>query len=241
MNTDDNKNNPSGHRKRLKERFIDDKENSFSDSQLLELLLHYSIPRKDTAQIAAKALTHFGSIESLLNAPVEQIVEVSGMGQNTAILIELINRLKSRSAKSMRTEIYINSISDAVDFINTIKFNHNFENFYIIGLSKDYELLKTKLLSTGNSMNTQFNLKDIIRFAVSCDANYIILTHNHPDGNFKPSKEDIELTNLCASYLKKIEVHLIDHIITSETGFFSFAIQLPTDGSINGYRQKQNT
>lgn len=157
MNTDCKKPDATGHRKRLKEKFINDAENSFSDKQLLELLLHFSVPRRDTAKTAQNALEQFGNLDALFGAPFSEITKVPGLGQNSAVLIKLVNRLKNRTDASQKNYAPIKNVTHAVSYIKNIPSDEEAEYFYILGLNENYELLKTQLLSKGSPISAAFS------------------------------------------------------------------------------------
>ena len=237
MDKEKDKTDPAGHRQRLKEQFLRDKV-SLSDLKLLELLLHYSIPRRDTVQTAKNALEKFGSIEALLGASWEDILEIPGFGVNSAVLIQLIQLLKGKTLINKRSHKFIKNTSDAVKYINTLQFDWAIESFYIIGLNEEYEVIDQKLLSSGSPVSTSFSLKDILKFALTDEISYVILTHNHNGNCVKPSKEDIDLTNLCTSYLNDLEVNLIDHIIIGNNKYFSFAVHKLNDLQASEYARE---
>lgn len=230
MNNDLKRPLNTGHRKRLKEKFINDSR-SFSDLDLLELLLHYSIARKDTAEIAKTALSEFGSLKYLINASFSEITKINGLGENSAVLIKLINRLDIETNNSSSSNICIENIRDALNYIKKLPFNKNAECLYAVGLNNNYELTGIKLLAEGTSISVIFSVKDVLKFAVQSSSDYVILAHNHIKGKVNPSKEDIELTDKCASYLGDIDIRLIDHIIVNESESFSFAVNNLTDSA----------
>ncbi|MDD4842823.1 MAG: DNA repair protein RadC [Anaerotignum sp.] len=213
----------SGHRERMRQRFLQEGGEGFHDHELLELLLYYAVPRGDTNPLAHKLIKEFGSLPTLVEAEPVDISNLCSVGQSTAILISLQKELSRRCMQARwRDRPMINSLSRAVDYCKALMAYKNREYFYVICLDNKRRLINTVQIAEGTVNSAAIHPRIVIQAALKLQASAVIFTHNHPGGTSKPTFEDIETTTKLWRLLYAIEVQLIDHIIVADGTTFSF-------------------
>lgn len=212
------------HRKRMREKFLNAGLASFADHEILELLLFYAIPYKDTNPLAHKLINKFGSFEDVFAASVDELVEVDGISENSATLIKLIPdlicTLSKRNTKKCTT---INGFSTAIEFCKNLYKGETHEQVYVICLDRKNEVKATKMISSGNSTSAVVDNKLLTKFILQKNVDRVIITHNHPIGNAKPSTEDILFTRKLISAFTPLDIEIVDHVIIAQNDAISFA------------------
>lgn len=211
-----------GHRERMKSRFIQAGPDGFNDHNLLEMLLFYALPRKDTNELAHDILNHFGSLTAVLEADIEQLKEVKGVGDNVATLIKLAPALAKRylEEKSMPKSI-INSTAAAGEYLVAKYMYETNEISYALLLNSSNGLIACKQISRGIVNATELGVRMLVETAIKSNASSVIISHNHPDGLPLPSKEDEHCTRTVAKALELVNIKLLDHIIVAGKEFQS--------------------
>lgn len=211
-----------GHRKRLRQRFVEEGLDHFTDVQVLELLLFYCIARQDTNPIAHRLLEHFGSLSRVLEAPVAELCKVEGVGENTAIFLRLVTQtgsfyLKDRAAQTK----VLPTLESCAQFLQPYFYGQNVETVYLICLDAKCKLLCCKKMSQGNVNSTEISIRKIVETALTANASSVLLAHNHPGGIAIPSYADIHTTMNVASALQAVDVHFIDHLVICDDDYVS--------------------
>ncbi len=214
----------TGHRDRLRTRFLSNGLDTFQDHEVLELLLFYALPRKDTNELARILLQHFGSISAVLDAPLSELKEVGGIGENAAILLHLIAPL-SRRYQLSRSEkgICLTTTQACGDFLMPYFFGATEEMVYILCMDAKCKVLTCRLLHTGSVNSAAVPLRKAAEIAIGCNASSVVLAHNHPSGLALPSHADISTTLQLKTTLEALDIKLIDHIVVAENDFVSMA------------------
>ena len=213
-----------GHRERLKSRFLEQGLEGFNELNTLELLLFYAIPRKDTNVLAHRLIEHFGSLEAVFDASVQQLTEVEGIGENAALLISLVPELNKRCAiDSTREMKWIRSTSDAGKYLVPRLMHEKDEKALLVCLDSTGRIISTTELNRGVVNEVELNVRKIVETALRQRASKVILAHNHPDGVALPSREDELTTRMVLSALKLVDIVLMDHIVVSKNDYVSFA------------------
>lgn len=216
------KNLHMGHRKRVKDRFQNEGIDSFNDHQVLEFLLFYSIPMKDTNELAHRMIQEFGSLSGVFEANSKDICNKCGVSENTAILISLVPSLARRYFKGKWGEkIVLSSASKAGEYSVSLFVGRQYENFYIICLDSQNRINHSALVHEGSISEVPVYPRIIVELALRHQAHSIILAHNHPGGSLTPSQEDISITNTIVSVLESIDIKVRDHIIVSGDKYIS--------------------
>ena len=213
-----------GHRARLRQRFLQGGPGALQDYELLELLLTFAIPQADVKPLAKQLIAHFGSLSRVLDAPPEALMEVHGVREYSAVLIRLV---KAFAEGYLREEILarskISSLSALVDYCRTAMGGLMDEQFRVIFLNSQNEIIAEEVVQEGTVNQTVVYPRKVLELALKHKATGLILVHNHPSGNLTPSAADLELTRslVKASHALNLTVH--DHLIISRHGYFSLA------------------
>ena len=203
-----------GHRERLRDKFLKDPK-ALAQHELLELLLFYALPRRNTNETAHELINTFGSIKDLLDADVNNIAAVPGMGKISSILIKVCAEMNSRYAIAEDTRPKLDTFSALSDYLVKLFVGTNKEISYLLALSNSCRLIAAEILSEGAVSGTEITTYKISRICGRTDAASIVLAHNHPDGSPEPSREDIFATHILAKFCSQIKVNLIDHFVVA--------------------------
>ena len=193
------------------------------DYELLELLLTFSIPRRDVKPIAKKLISKFGSLSGVLDADQKELESINGVGSMSASLIRLVKELYCTYLAENMMERDVLSSPDAVINFSRVKLSGlPNEAFMVIYINVKNEVIDYTLLQEGTLDNVTVYPRRIIESALSHHASGVILVHNHPSGNPVPSKEDKLLTKEITDAAYALDIRVLDHLIVGKDGYFSF-------------------
>ncbi len=201
-----------GHRGRLKEQFCNAK-GSLNDHQLLELLLFYAIPQKDTNPLAHTLINTFGSLERVFNAHFDDLKRIKGMGYSSALLISLVSELSRRMFFQNDKRVELTNAENAIRYCIPLLCNEKHEVAYAIALNSNLSAIHAEKISEGTITATPLSARSVMDVAVRHNATKVILCHNHPSGSLLPSPEDERVTEYIENALSMFDVHICDHII----------------------------
>lgn len=219
-----NKNIHDGHRRRVKSRYLSEGLDGFQDHEILEFLLFYCIPMKDTNELAHKMIREFGSLAGLFDSDPVEISKRGGVSENTAILISLIPSLVRRYFKAKwGDKPILSSSSKAGEYAVSLFAGRNYEAFFVFCLDSQSRLNHATLVHEGTINEVQVYPRLVVETALRHKAHSVILAHNHPGGILDPSKADIEVTKRVMIALEAISIDVMDHIIVAEDNYVSFA------------------
>lgn len=216
----------AGHRERVRKRFINDGNlDSFEQHQVLELLLFYAIPRRDTNEIAHKILQEFGSLHTLMNAKPHDIMKRCKLSESTAVLISSIPHIARKFLNSawQGEKIKMDNFSIVSSYLESLLVGIPFECFYILCLDTHKNLKKASKISDGNVNSSPVYIDRVVSEALLYNSSYVIIGHNHPGGMMKPSANDIEITHKIINAFAPLNIVVLDHIIVCGVGNYSFA------------------
>ncbi|MDD4493423.1 MAG: DNA repair protein RadC [Eubacteriales bacterium] len=214
----------TGHRNRIKNRYRLNGLDSFEDHEVLELLLFYSIPMKDTNHLAHKMLSEYGSLASLFEADPVDIQKKCGVTENTALLVSLIPSLARRYFnRKWGTKPVLDSSYKAGKYSTTLFTGRVYEAFYAICLDSQNRVNYPVLVHKGTLNEAPVYPRLIVEAALRHQANSVILAHNHPGGSMQPSTADVDVTRKIKAALEVISVKVNDHIIVAGENYVSFA------------------
>ena len=214
-----------GHRQRLRMRYLSDEGRSMPDYELLELILTYAIPRKDVKPMAKSLIRQYGSLANVLTTPANELISVSGLSANVAVLCSLMhtssNKICWENLENKDAETIANK-SELVEFCRTKIGYDSQEKVLVIYLNSKQEIINQDIENSGTSTAVIISQKDIGRKALLSNASHVIIAHNHPSGDCTPSRADIEMTQRLFDTLNHLNITLIDHIIISKKEYYSF-------------------
>ena len=211
-----------GHRQRLRARFIEYGMESFTDIEALELLLFYAVPRRDTNALAHALLEHFGSYRAVMEADLDALEKVPGIGANAAVLIKLVAAHGTRYQVALRSTIRrIGSVEDAGAYLRPFFAYAKRELVYLMCLDARQTVIRCHLLAEGASGQVNMAARDVAELALSDKAVSVILAHNHPSGIALPSDSDIATTKHLQQVLSLVGVEVADHLIFADDEFVS--------------------
>lgn len=203
-----------GHRSRLKSQFLQNGLEGLTDIQKIELMLFFAIPQKDTNPLAHNLINHFGSLKKVLDAEYSELITISGIKENAALLITLIKSFKNYYFKpECNDSENLNSTIGAIEYAKKLFYGSTIEEFYVICLSKDGKPVNYSLISRGTLDEVNIQIRTVTQVALDNKVNRIIICHNHPAGPARMSDEDYSITYsiVCSCVLNSIDV--LDHII----------------------------
>ncbi len=213
-----------GHRGRLRQQFLNGGLDSFSDIQVLELLLTYSITRKDVNPLAHTLLERFGSLSGVLDAPVPELQKVEGVGESTAVLLHLMPQLLRRyHLDQNRSTLIIDTTEKAGTYLENFFFGVRQECVYLLCLDAKCKILDCRMLFEGSINTVEISVRKVVETALYRGATSVILAHNHVSGIALPSREDEDTTRAVYAALQTVNILLADHIIIADGDFVSMA------------------
>ncbi len=212
----------TGHRKRMLASYLRTGLEGFSDVETLEFLLGYAISRCDVNPIAHALLQEFGDLSRVLNAPVQQLVKVPGVGERTAALIRLVAELWSKSETSRyANSVFLRSTREIGDYLAPRSVGLREERAWLLSLDAKCKLIECRELCRGavNAVNLPF--RKLVEAALLANASSVILAHNHTTGTMIPSLEDVEYTRDALRALQLVDVILNDHFVLCDGSYLS--------------------
>ncbi len=211
-----------GHRQRLKNRFREEGLDHFTDVQVLELALFYCIPRKDTNLLAHALLDHFGGLSQVLEAPVEELQKVEGIGESTALFLRLITEMgRCYLVHRSTQETILPSLESCARYMLPFFYGRRTEMAYLLCLDAKCKVLCCKAVGEGSINSASISVRKIVELALGSGASTVVLAHNHPSGVAVPSGEDVKTTRRIAMALSAVEVTLADHIVVADQDYVS--------------------
>ena len=211
-----------GHRARLRQKFMKNGLDSFLPHEILELLLTFSIPRRDTKPIAWALLKKFGSLSDVLDAREEDLLSVKGLGPNSVILLKMTrNIMRTYSIEKVKERKEISNPEQLVEFCKASLHGRQEEAFEVIYLTVRNTVIAIERLCQGSINKAMVTPRKILEKAFEYNAAGLIFVHNHPSGEPTPSDEDKYLTQTISRFASPFGILVLDHIIVGRGKFFS--------------------
>ena len=213
-----------GHREKMRQRFMTGGLDAFADHEILELLLYYAIPRRDTNPIAHALMERYGSLPAVLAAPMEDLKRTEGIGESAAVLLHLVPQVCRRARLAQVGEDQVlNSSERAGAYLLECFDWESREVIYQLCLDRKGKLLACKRLGEGSVASADLDVRRLVENAILTGASAVILAHNHPSGVALPSDGDYTATMRVRAALNAIGIELADHIIVADGDFVSMA------------------
>ena len=211
----------SEHRQRVKNRFRNEGLDHFEELHALELLLFYALPRIDTNPIAHDLLNHFGNLRNVLEAPVEQLMGVNGVGEHAAILLSLVRGLSQKYMISGDSAAPLNTLEDCGTYLINRFIGQRNEVVMLLCLDAKRAPLCCRIVSEGSVNAAEISTRKVVEAALSVNATSVILAHNHPSGIAVPSMPDIVTTRRMGAALSAVDIVLEDHFVVADRDYVS--------------------
>ncbi len=215
------------HRQRLRARFLKEGLDGFQPHEVLELLLFYSIPQQNTNPIGHELMNSFGSISSVFDADFKKLIEVNGVKEYSATLIKLIPELCSyyQSDKNKPGEKYT-QLDEIAKFCLSKYMALSEERLSVVMFDGSSCLLGMETLSVGSTTEVQLSIECLAALLFKHGCCDFILVHNHPNGDLRPSSEDLCLTKKVELSMRLINKHLAEHILIAGSNYLPI-MELP--------------
>ncbi len=202
-----------GHRERLRKKF---RQGALEDHELLELLLFFSIPRRNTNEIAHALLKRFGSLDAVLRADESALQSVEGMGEVSAIQIKTVAEIMSRCAREQVDDRrLLSSFSELSGYLQSLFIGSLREKTFLLLFNAANRIVCCEMIGEGNAVLTPVCLRHVIELALQKGAAAAVLAHNHADGIVMPSEEDVRATERIRDALDGVGVRFIEHYIVT--------------------------
>ena len=211
-----------GHRDRLKSRFRNEGLDNFDELYVLELLLFYCIPRKDTNPIAHRLLDRFGSLNGVLDATPEELEKVEGVNKSTSTFLSLIKQVgRYYQVKSAAPGEILRTVDQCGKYLVPYFFGRDTETVFLVCLDAKCKVLCCKKVGEGSVNSANVPVRRVVEIALGANATSVVLAHNHPTGLAIPSADDIQTTHRISAALDAVDITLVDHIVVSQDDFVS--------------------
>lgn len=214
-----------GHRQKVKERYFETGLAGMPDHNVLEMLLFFGIPQKDTNEMAHELIEKFGSFSAVLEAKKAELMEVKGMTENAACLITLYLPVYKRYVEDLnRKRPTMLNRKDYIKYLKNLYLDSpNNERVYILCLDSNNKLVACRKISEGDYASTLFDIRKIMSVVLETNAKKVIISHNHPNGQLDPSMDDCSITEDLYNVLTYLKVKLVDHVIITDTSYCSMS------------------
>jgi DNA repair protein RadC len=210
---------------RPREKLIAQGRRALTDAELIAILISSGSDTESAVELSKRILHHYDNdLNKLAKASINELCNFRGIGEAKAIsIIAALEIGRRRNDTEEKPAEFIRSSRDGYNLMRRHLVDLNHEEFWMIPIGRSNKILAKELISKGGLSNTIADPKIIFGTALQYQASGIMLVHNHPSGNLKPSREDIELTKRLAAAGRLLEIQVLDHLIITDAGYLSFA------------------
>ncbi len=221
MSKNISKHQAAGHRKRLREKFLKSGLSGFHDYEIIELLLTLGTPRKDCKPMAKEAMKRFGSLDKVLDAPIEELTQIKGIGPFNVFGLKLCQAVAEvYQARKLENTPKLDSPEKIYKYLLE-KIGKKEKEYFVILFFNTRNHLIVDEVSVGTLNASIVHPREVFSKAIRHNASHIVVAHNHPSGDHTPSTEDIKTTKRLIEAGRLIGISLVDHIIVSKNGYTS--------------------
>jgi DNA repair protein RadC len=209
----------------LRRRFVEEGLDAFEDHQVLELLLFFAIPRKDTNELAHLLLRRYGSLSGVLEADPVDLARTAGVGETAATLLSLAPSLSRRYAvdRTCQKRHALTTTEQAAEFLVPLMAGRTEEVFYVVCLDTQCRVIVPALVVEGLPDRAHIEPRRAVEVALRHKAHSVILAHNHPTGQAKPTTADHRVTLMLVSAFGAIGITVRDHLVVAGEDWYSFS------------------
>ena len=213
----------SGHRQRLRDRFLNAGPDALADYEILELALFRTFSRRDTKPLAKALLARFGTLSDVLAADASELNKIDGIGPTTIADLKVIKALAEQVGREqLRNRPILSSWQSLIDYCRTAMAHEPREQLRILFLDKKNRLIADEVQQTGTVDHAPVYPREVVRRALELSSTAIIIIHNHPSGDPTPSDGDVRMTAKIVEAARHLGITVHDHIIIARNGHASF-------------------
>lgn len=211
----DKVNDNTGHRSRCKKRLLSEGAKGFSDTELLEMLLFYAVPRADTKGLAEALIEKYGSLNGVIRADLDELTSIPVLKDSARVLFSLLNEVSSRMTVCAGDKDLLEGEKLKEYLLDLYRERVN-ETVYALYFAADGEFIGKQVIFRGGISSAKFSLRTITEGIIRIGGKTVILAHNHPSGSLIPSSEDVISTKRIAAHLAANEIELLEHYIVGK-------------------------
>ena len=210
---------------RPREKLLSKGPSALSNSELVAILINHGTKEKTAVELAQEVLkAGKDNLNELGKSSVKELMKIKGIGEAKAISIVAAMELgRRRQATAYREKMIVSASTDVANYLQTLLKDYKHEVFAVLFLNRSNKINHFQIISEGGITGTVADPRIILKKALEEDAVSIILCHNHPSGSLKPSRADEELTFKIKEAAKYFDIKVLDHLIVSDDGYYSFA------------------
>lgn len=216
-----------GHRQRLRDKFLAQGIEAFTDSEIIELLLTFGTPRSDCKEAARAALAQFKTLPAVLDASPAQLQQIKGVGPKNTFALQFIQGVARRYLRQrIKGKHYVHSSREVADYLIHAMRGLQHEVLTVVFLDAAHGIIDSAVVAEGTvTVNTVYP-RELVKQALARNASALVIAHNHPSGALAPSRQDEELTRSLHLVCSFMHINLLDHlIIGAGDQVYSFADQ----------------
>ena len=217
-----NENPHRGHRQKVRARYYANGLNGMPDHNVLEFLLFFGIPQKDTNALAHALLERFGSFAGVLQANAEQLKDVKGMTENAACLLTLFLPVYQRYLTDLSAKKPVfKTAKELADYMRPQFIDSQNERVFLLCFNESQRLIAMRCIAQGGLNQVMLDMRQMASAVLETNAKAAILVHNHPNGIALPSPDDLQTTKTVSQMLATLKVPLLNHVIITDQTYFS--------------------
>ena len=216
-----------GHRQRLRDKFLAQGIDAFTDAEIIELLLTFGTPRSDCKEAARELLARFGSLPAVLDAAPVQLQQVKGVGPKNIFALHFIQGVARRYLRQRVVgKEYVRSSREVADYLIHSMRGLQHEVLTVVFLDAAHAVIDAAVVAEGTVTVNTIYPRELVKAALARNASALVIAHNHPSGSLTPSRQDSELTRSLSLVCSFMHLDLLDHlIIGAGDQVYSFADQ----------------